>query len=150
MKKVLLGAATLAAATIGVAAAQDPASKPIDPIATRQAGYDLMGAVMGQIKDGLKSGENPSVFKDGAKAIVRWSAVIPTMFPLGSDKGEETKALPAVWSDRAAFEKGAATLHEAADHMAKAAAANDKAAFVTEFKATADACGACHRKFRAR
>jgi cytochrome c556 len=150
MMKVLLTATTLAAATIGVAAAQDPASKAIDPVATRQAGYDLMGSVMGQIKEGLKAGENPSVFKDAAKAIARWSTVVPTLFPPGSDKSEDTKALPVIWSDRATFDKDAAALHQAADRMAQAAAANDKAAFAAEFKATADACGACHRKFRAR
>ena len=85
-----------------------------------------------------------------AKAIARFAATIPAVFPAGSDKGGDTKALPEIWSDRAGFEKIAMTLGEAATRLATAAKAGDADAVALEAKAMGDQCGACHRGYRAK
>ena len=68
------------------------------------------------------------------------------MFPAGSDKGE-TKALPAVWTDMAGFQKASAASMAAYDAMGKAA---DAAALGAAFAETGKTCGACHNTFRAK
>ena len=60
-----------------------------------------------------------------AKAIARWMKVFPTLFPPGSDKGENTKALPSIWSDHAGFVKAADRLADAADTLAADAKAGN-------------------------
>lgn len=118
-------------------------------VAVRKAGYGLQGAILGDLKRAVDArADEVKVFKPNAEAILAWSKVIPTLFPDATEK--DTRALPAVWSDRAGFEKAAATLAAAAETLVRAADANDPAAFASAFKATAEACGACHRGFRAK
>ena len=76
--------------------------------------------------------------------------MIPSLFPAGSEKGDDTKALPEIWSNRAEFEKDAANLTTQAEKLVQLAEADDKAGFATQFQATGQACGACHRQFRAK
>lgn len=148
MRKTILAIAL--AGLFGAAAQADEVElAPSTLVAIRQAGYALQGATMGDIARAVQAGEtNVRPFKDNAEAILAWSKVIPALFPKGTDKN--TKALPAVWADRAGFEKAAAGLSAAAATLVKAADANDPAAFVTAFLATADACKGCHRTFRAK
>ena len=148
MKKAILAIGLLS--LFGTAAQADEVElAPSTLIAIRQAGYDLQFANLGDLKRAVESRTaEVKPFKPNAEAIVAWSKVIPALFPKGT--GQNTKALPAVWSDRAGFEKAAATLTAAAEGLVKAADANDPAAFATAFKATADACGGCHRPYRAK
>lgn len=85
-----------------------------------------------------------------AKAIAKWAALIPAVFPAGSDKGGYTKALPEVWSDRAVFEKIAVALGAAADKLAVSAKAGDVDAVEADTKALGGQCGACHKGYRAK
>ena len=148
MRKAVL--AIVLAGLFGAAAqAAEVELAPSTLVSIRQAGYALQGANLGDIARALQAGEtNVKPFKDNAEAILAWSKIIPDLFPKGTDKN--TKALPAVWSERAGFEKGAAALTAAAETLVKAADANDAPAFLTAFKATADACKGCHRTYRAK
>ena len=148
MRKAVL--AMVLAGLFGAAAQADEVElAPSTLVAIRQAGYDLQFANMGDMKRAVEAGVTEvKPFKPNAEAILAWSKVIPALFPKGTDKN--TKALPAIWSDRAGFEKAAATLSAAAESLVKAADANDPGAFVAAFKATADACGGCHRPYRAK
>ena len=119
-------------------------------IAGRQAAYDLMAGNGAAMKAAVDGGLAVKPYAAGAKGIAAWARAIPGMFPPGTDTGHNTKALPAIWSDRAGFEKDAAALATAADKLVVAANADDKAAFATAFKETSDACGACHHDYRAR
>jgi cytochrome c556 len=85
-----------------------------------------------------------------AKAIAKWAAVIPSVFPKGTEKGGNTKALPEVWSDTAGFQKIALALGEAATKLATDAKAGDLDAVTVDAKAIGDQCGACHKTFRAK
>ena len=71
-----------------------------------------------------------------------------TLFPEGSETGHDTRALPAIWENRAGFEEDADDLVEAAQ-AAKAASADGLDAFRPAFGAVGKACGACHETFRA-
>jgi cytochrome c556 len=74
----------------------------------------------------------------------------PTTFPPGSDHGNNTKALPAVWSDRADFDKAAANFITAATKLSQLAKAGDTDGFGDQIGAVGDACKSCHNKFRAK
>ena len=148
MRKAILAIAL--AALFGAAAQADEVElAPSTLVAIRKAGYALQGANLGSIARAVQAGvTDVKPFKDNAEAIRDWSKVIPALFPKGTDK--DTKALSAVWSDRAGFEKAATNLSVAAEALVTAADANDPAAFVAAFKATADACKGCHRPYRAK
>lgn len=145
MKKTiaLLTVAILVAA--GVARADG-----VDPIELRQTGLDLLAGNFAGIKAVITAKGDLKTLENPAKAMQRWAMVMPTLFPKGSETGHNTKALPEIWSDSAGFQKAAAALGDAAGKLAVAARAGDADAVATEFKAVGDACGACHRGFRAK
>jgi len=136
----------------GLAMAQGATvSVPADTIiAARQAGFDLQAGNVGAMKAAIDAGGDVKSFKDAAKGLSNWGHVIPGMFPDGTQAGHDTHALPAVWSDRAGFEKAAENFWTQADKLTVLAEANDKAGFATQYTATTQACGACHRNFRQR
>jgi len=142
-----LGGFAYAQTTPGGAAVPLPADTII---AARQAGYDLQAGVAMAMKTVIDAGGDVKGLEDGAKGLSKWGHVIPTMFPDGTQSGHDTKARPEIWSDRAGFEKAAATFWTAADKLATLAAANDKASFATQYTETTQACGACHRAYRVK
>ena len=148
----LLGVAALVLGGSGFALAQGGgvSLQPDEIIAGRQAAFDLQGGVMAAMKGAVESGQEVKPLAAGAKGILAWARAIPTMFPVGTERGHNTKAKPEVWSDRAGFEKAAANLATQAEKLAQLADANDKAGFATQFQATGQACGACHRPYRAQ
>jgi cytochrome c556 len=95
-------------------------------------------------KGDVKTLENP------AKAMARWIRQFPTQFPKGSEEGHNTKALPAVWSDTAGFQKAANDFADASTKLAELAKAGDTDAVAAQVKVVGDDCAACHRTFRAR
>ena len=84
---------------------------------------------------------------DHVQALQATTKDIPSLFPKGSDFGE-TKALDAVWSKNADFQKLAKDTQHKAEALAKAVAANDSANYGARFKDVADSCKACHKDFR--
>jgi cytochrome c556 len=142
-KLALLTAVLLAGA--GVAQAEGP-----DLIDVRQAGQDLvLGTFTGinlvvAAKGDIKKLDAP------AKALQRWALVFPTLFPAGTEHGHDTKALPAVWSDRAGFQKAAVTFSDAAGKLAEIAKTGNAEAFAAQVKVVGQACGACHHDYRAK
>jgi cytochrome c556 len=75
---------------------------------------------------------------------------MPVLFPPGSDKGGDTKALPEIWTDRAGFEKIASDAGAAATKLAEAAKAGDADEVAVQFKALGEQCGTCHKHYRAK
>ncbi|MBO0711297.1 MAG: cytochrome c [Acetobacteraceae bacterium] len=120
-------------------------------IALRQAGQHLVGASFADMKRAVDAKvTDVKPFKANAEAIDGWFQDFPLLFPSGTETGGNTKALPSVWSNRAGFDKAAADLRQATQNLARAAGANDPAAFATAFQETGKACGACHRAFHAK
>ena len=151
-KLVGLAAAMVVMAGAGMALAQGAVvSVPADTIiAARQAGFDLQAGNVIGMKAAIDGGGDVKGFKDAAKALSAWGHVISGMFPDGTQTGHDTKAKAEIWSDRAGFEKAAENFWVQADKLAVLAEANDKAGFATQYTATTQACGACHRNYRVR
>jgi cytochrome c556 len=132
-------------ATLSVARAEGP-----DLIAVRQAGMAMQSGDFAFIKAVVAAKGDVKPLEVPAKAIAKWAAVIPSVFPKGTEKGGNTKALPEVWSDTAGFQKISLALGEAATKLATDAKAGDLDAVTVDAKAIGDQCGACHKTFRAK
>lgn len=147
-----LAAGALAIGSIVSAPAQGTGPLSADQIiANRQAGQALMGASFAEMKYSVDNkATDVKRYKPVADAMARWMSAFPDQFPPGTEQGHNTKALPAIWSDRAGFEKDARAMTDEAKKLAQAADANDPAAFATAFQNTGKACGACHRTYRAK
>jgi cytochrome c556 len=140
----LFAAIGLGVLSIAAARAEDP-----DIITVRQTAFDLNNASFAFIRSVVQAKGDVKPLEVPAKAIARWATVIPTMFPAGTNKGE-TKALPEIWSDSAGFKKDADALHDAAVKLADASKAGDADGVAAATKAMGEACGACHRAYRAK
>ncbi len=121
---------------------------PEQIVAMRKSMMDLQQGVMAAMKAGVDAKTDVKPFLPGAKGLVSSSKVIPSMFPAGTEKAGDTKALPAIWSDQADFAKDAQSLTAEAEKLVALADADDKAGFATQFAAVGKACGACHRQYK--
>jgi cytochrome c556 len=135
----------LAAAIAGIARAEG-----IDPIETRQAGQDLFNGTYAGIRAVVAAKGDVKTLETPAKAMARWMRQFPTQFPKGSEEGHNTKALPAVWSDMAGFQKTASEMADASTKLAELAKAGDADGVAAQVKVMGDTCAACHRTYRAR
>jgi cytochrome c556 len=122
----------------------------LDPIAVRQAAFSLNNGDWAFIRAVVAAKGDVKPLEVPAKAIAMWAAVIPTMFPKGTETGGDTKALPTIWSDPSGFQKIAASLREAATKMATDAKAGDADAVAADTKLMGEQCGACHKTYRAK
>jgi cytochrome c556 len=140
-----LATAAIFLAIAGAAYAQEP-----NPIETRQAGQDLLSGDFAGIRAVVAAKGDLKTLEKPAQAMARWMRQFPSQFPPGSEKGHDTKALPAVWSDSAGFKKAADEFAADADKLAELARAGNAEGVASQVKVVADACGACHRNYRAR
>ena len=158
MRKLLAVGAALSlmglflAGGAGLALAQGAmVSVPADAIiAARQAAFDLQAGNVTGMKADIDAGNDVKGFKDAANALSAWGRSIPAMFPDGTQNGHDTHALPAVWTDRAGFQKAAENFWTQADKLAALAGDNDKPGFAAQYTLTTQACGACHNNYRAK
>ena len=145
-----LAALTLAGLCAGMATAAALDAKAA--VAARQAGFKRMGAAFKAINDQLK-GDAPA--KDqlvaAARVVATTARAQPALFPAGSgaSAGVPNDALPAVWSQRAAFDAQMAKLVVESARLATVAGTGDLAAIREQTRATGAVCKACHIQFRA-
>jgi cytochrome c556 len=137
-------------AVIMLAAMGGAWAEGFDVIAVRQAGYAMQGGNFAFIRSVVAAKGDVKQLEVPAKAIAKWAAVIPTLFPKGSETGGNTKALPAIWTDQADFQKIAVSLGEAATKLAVAAKAGDADEVAIDAKLVGDQCAACHKTYRAK
>ncbi len=149
MKTFVLAAAVAVAASGFVPGVAQAQSGP-NLIDMRQVGFALLAGDFAGIRAVAAAKGDVKTLENPAKAMGRYAALIPALFPQGTAAGNNTKALPEVWSDAAGFKKAADGLGEASAMLVKAAAAGDAAGVDAAIKAVGDACGACHRGYRAR
>lgn len=119
-------------------------------VAMRRSMMDLQQGVVGAMKAGVEQKAEVKPFSAGAKGLAASSKVIAAMFPVGTEKANDTKALPAVWSDKADFAAKGKALSDAAEKLVVLADANDQAGFAAQFKEVGASCGACHRQYKAK
>ncbi len=82
-----------------------------------------------------------------AETVVRTSATLGTLFPVGSDVGD-SKLKPELFADRARADQMIAATQKQAGALLVAVKTGDKDKIAPAVKATTDACGACHTDFR--
>jgi len=99
------------------------------------------------IKAAVEAKDN-AVVETKAKDIMGNADKIVALFPKGSTKGK-TKATEAIWEKSDDFSKAAKNLGKAAGELAAAAKSGNEAEVGVKFKALGDACGSCHKAFRA-
>ena len=148
-KKTLLIAVIGALAAGGMVGGATIALAQADVVKQRQDNRKATAAEMKAIKGIIDAkGDAKTAVAHAAKLKELESAFVK-MFPAGSDKSD-TKALPAVWTDMAGFQKASANASAAYDKLAAAAGSGDLAALGAAFGDTGKACGACHNTFRAK
>jgi cytochrome c556 len=143
--KVRVAAAVLAVIGglfAGLAAGQD------DPIAQRQELMKSLGPYLGAVFRMVR-GDNPfdaAVAEEAMLKVVEHAAVLPSLFPEGSQAGSGASEL--IWEEFDAFVAIYADLEAAGQAGATAAAANDPEGVSAAFSAVGNACGSCHQKYR--
>lgn len=149
LRQMTLCAAVVLAST-GVAGSGAAKADGLDPIAVRQAVMSLQGGDFAYIRAVLAAKGDVKPLEVPAKAIIKSTAVIPTLFPKGTENGGDTRALPEVWSDPTGFQKIAAAATDAATKLAAAAKAGDADEVAADTKLLGEQCGACHKAYRAK
>lgn len=83
--------------------------------------------------------------KSAFETIASDMTTFPTLFPEGSDTGD-TKAQPAIWTDRAGFDALAAKLQTAATDAATSVTTLEQ--LQAAVQTVGGVCGECHETYR--
>lgn len=151
MKKILL-AASVAIAVGGVAGIALAQVKPDVLVKQRQAVMTLQGKYFGPIA-GMASGK---VTPYNADVVSRSATYLENLAQMPWDgfhentKGEKSRALPEVWSQKAKFDELAQRLQSETAKLGELARAKDEAGVKQQYAAVGKVCGACHDGFRAK
>jgi cytochrome c556 len=151
MRQSLLLAAALVAIPLAAAAQTGSPAAGLTPeqiVAARQSAYALSAGSFVAMKAAAEAGADVHGLVLPARTLARWARTLPSLFPAGTNL-PSSKALPAVWSDRAGFEARAAAYATAAQALAEAAQSGDRAVFLTRWGELRTTCGACHDDYRA-
>ncbi len=128
------------------------AEEPQNVIKYRQAVMKAIGGHTGAIA-GVVKGEVSFTGDVAAHArgIQEMSKLVSKLFPKGTDNKmqEKTRALPAIWEDRAKFDAAVKAFQAASANLVRVAEAGDPAAFGGGLQELGKACGGCHKPFRA-
>jgi cytochrome c556 len=151
MRKTMITAMIAALAVGAMVTGTTVALAQADVIKERQQNRKDATAAMKAISEVVKN-------KGDAKAVVEQAAKLKTlqaafdkMFPPGSDKGADTEALPAIWSDPTGFAEAGKNADALYDKLATAAGTGDMAAIGAAVGVVGkEGCGGCHTKFRAK
>lgn len=119
-----------------------------DPLAARKALMKGNGQQAGAMVKMVK-GEAPFDAAKVTAAFDQWTETaqkFPSLFPANAKEGD-TRALPAIWTERAKFEAEVAKFaKDVADNRAKATANLD--GLKVAIAAIGKDCGSCHETFR--
>jgi cytochrome c556 len=149
MKKTLL----LAAAAVAMGGLSGMASAQVKPdvlVKQRQSAMTLIGKYWGPIA-GMASGK---VSPYNADVVSRNATYLENLAQMPWDgfhestKGEKSRALPAVWGERAKFDDLAQRLQAETAKLGQVARAKDEAGVKQQYAAVGKVCGACHEGFR--
>lgn len=149
MKKTLVLAAVAVAmgGLAGIAAAQ---VKPDVLVKQRQSAMTLIGKYWGPIA-GMASGK---VSPYNADVVSRNATYLENLAQMpwdgfhDSTKGEKTRALPAIWEQKAKFDELGQRLQTETAKLGEIARKKDEAGVKQQYAAVGKVCGACHESFR--
>jgi len=134
------------------AAAVAAAPKPADVIHYRQSLMTVIGWNFGSMVAMVK-GDKPWDTKEFAKRANQLASLAPQAlegFSKGSDKGAKTRAKEDIWTNFKDFRSKYDNLVKQTGMLASVSAGGDKAKMIEQFKHTAAACKACHKKYKAK
>lgn len=124
--------------------------KPEDAIKYRKAAMTVMASHFGRV-GAMVNGRVPF----DAKVAVDSSALVETMSKLpweafgpGTDKGGDTRALPAIWTEQAKFREGSDKLQVETAKLSAAAKTGNLDAVKTAFGSVGQTCKACHDAYQ--
>ena len=149
MRKVF-GAAALALALGGMMGSVAAQQKPDVLVKQRQSAMTLIGKYWGPIA-GMASGK---VSPYNADAVSRNATYLENLAQMpwdgfhDSTKGEKSRALPAIWEQKAKFDELAQRLQSETAKLGQVARAKDEAGVKQQYAAVGKVCGACHESFR--
>ncbi|WP_431305260.1 cytochrome c [Sediminicoccus sp. BL-A-41-H5] len=126
---------------------------PAAVVTERREGFKAAGDNMTAVAAVARAGGDPRGTVERIAAIQAWFATAGTLFPAGTQQGAaglDTRALPAIWTDRAGFDAAMAAVQPRLAALREAAASGNVANFQAAVQATGAACGDCHRPYRAR
>lgn len=135
----------LVAMLIGVTAV---AAQNLSVIKERKDHFEEMGDAAKPVGAMFK-GEKPfelDAVQSALKVIREKTEVLPDLFPDDSKEGEDTRALPVIWDNKADLEERFEKLNAAA--AAAEPAITDEASFRTTWKDLVGNCSGCHKKYR--
>jgi len=149
MKSSIVAASAVLA--LGIAADALAQAKPDVLVGQRQGAMKLIGKYWGPIA-GMASGKVPY----NADIVLRNATYLENLAQMPWDgfdestKGEKTRALPEVFSDKAKFTAAADRLMAETAKLGQVARARDEAGVKAQFGAVGKSCGGCHDSFRAK
>jgi cytochrome c556 len=119
-------------------------------IAARQAAMHMSATLMVRgIRAALKSGSDIRDQEAAAEGLAKWAGAIPGMFPVGS-AAPNSRALPAIWTNKADFDAHARDYQQAALVLRDFARAGDRAGVTKQVEIVQSKCAACHQRYRAK
>ena len=148
--KRTLAVAGIAIALGGLAGTALAQVKPEVLVKQRQAVMTLQGKYFGPIA-GMASG---NVTPYNADVVARSATYLENLAQMAWDgfhentKGEKSRALPEIWSQKAKFDELAQRLQTETIKLGQVARAKDEAGVKQQYAAVGKVCGACHENFR--
>lgn len=149
---IVLSGGVIVLAAVGLSQQDTPGVSGLDAIAARQASLDMSSLTFRSMGEAMKAGKEPKSLGYAAASLAKWAKALPGMFPPGTGQDETSafsQALPAIWKDRAGFDKAAANYADATRRLAALAQANDIAGFTKQLEEVNHACSACHSRYKA-
>ena len=137
----------IACAAVILSAAGVAAVAGEDVIKTRQADMKANGEALKAIDAIIKANGNAADVIAPANKIAATAALIPSLFPAGSDQGD-TGANKEIWDKFDDFKAKASGLEDEAKMLAAAGQAGDLATVRAQFDKVIQACGDCHKPYR--
>jgi cytochrome c556 len=148
---LVLSVALIGFGEAGLPMGDTPGVPAADLIAARQASLDMSVITFRSMGDAMKAGGEAKSQGFPAAVLAKWAKVLPQMFPAGTGKGEtpaDTQALPAIWKDRAGFDKAADNYASVTARLVSLATSNDTAAFTKQLEEVNQACISCHSRYK--
>lgn len=136
---------------LGYGASAMAQAKPDVLVKQRQAAMTLIGKYWGPIA-GIPSGKAPY----NAERVATNAAYLEVLSKMPWDgftadtKGENSRALPAVFTDTAKFKDGADAMQRSIASLAKISKGGDEASVKAAIAEVGKTCGSCHENFRAK
>ncbi|MCS6891887.1 MAG: cytochrome c [Rhodovarius sp.] len=152
LPRLLPLAAFPALLAFGLGAAQPALGQGGDPaqiIRDRREGLRAIGQHMEAMQALAQSRGDTRQALERVDAIQAFFRTFTDRFPPNTQQGD-TRALPAIWTDQAGFQRAAAAMTPVLAQLRQAAASGDPTAFGNAVRETGATCGNCHRAYRAR